>query len=178
MLESDIKAKVAGSLEKLLKEKNFSTITVQEILDLSGVSKSTFYRYFKDKYAIVEYVCTGNMMFFESYVPGNISSLQKMHRNMMEYIYSKRELYSEIVKIEGQNSLVEVWSKAGVEIFMKIYKKKYKIIPEELIKMTEFYSGGMAVLLQNWAVQGFRESPEYMSKITYACIPEVIKKYL
>ena len=97
---------------------------------------------------------------------------------MMEYIYSKREFYSEIVKIEGQNSFVEVSSKSGVEIFMKIYKKKYKSIPEELIKMTEFYCGGMAVLLQNWAIQGFRESPEYISKITYASIPEELRKYL
>ncbi|MBQ4545808.1 MAG: TetR/AcrR family transcriptional regulator C-terminal domain-containing protein [Oscillospiraceae bacterium] len=177
-METETKLKIAKSFEKLLKEKNFDSITVKEIIESSGVSKSTFYRHFKDKYAIIEYECLKSGMIFEFYKSGDIISLHSMHRNLMEYIYSKRELYSEIVKIDGQNSFVEAWNQSGMEIFVRIFKEKHNSVPDEIIKIAELYCNGMAMFVRNWVVRGFKESPEYISNIAYAGIPEAIKKYL
>ena len=41
---------------KLYKEKPISKITVKEITDLAGYNRSTFYEYFDDVYALLEYM--------------------------------------------------------------------------------------------------------------------------
>jgi AcrR family transcriptional regulator len=40
---------LGDALLKLMREKAFDTITVQDVLDLAGVSRSTFYTHFRDK---------------------------------------------------------------------------------------------------------------------------------
>ena len=77
----DVKQKIAKSLEKLLKKKNFDDITVINIVEESGISKATFYRYFKDKYAVVEYECEKSIMFFDSDIEVNPNLLHNMHKN-------------------------------------------------------------------------------------------------
>ncbi|HAZ05014.1 MAG TPA: TetR/AcrR family transcriptional regulator, partial [Acetobacterium sp.] len=44
---------IADSMFSLLKTKSFNKITVDKILSESGVSRSTFYRYFSDKYELM-----------------------------------------------------------------------------------------------------------------------------
>ena len=45
---------ICHALMSLLKLKPFETITVQDILDATPVTRSTFYKHFHDKYEIVE----------------------------------------------------------------------------------------------------------------------------
>ena len=47
------KQKVCQSLLELLKTRNIHKITVREILAKSGISRSQFYRLFKDKYDLL-----------------------------------------------------------------------------------------------------------------------------
>lgn len=178
VVEADAKLRIVKSFDNLLKEKNFNNISVQEIIDNSGVSKSTFYRYFKDKYAIVEFEFANDIKIFDSYIPGYCHTLKEMHKHIFENIYNRRNYYSKIVKIEGQNSFVEMISHIGINVFFRIYREKNLEIPKELKEMTELYCYGFAMLTQSWATQGFKESPEYISKVSYACIPEIIKEYL
>lgn len=177
-MEADVKLRILKSFDNLLKEKSFNNIAVQEIIDNSGVSKSTFYRYFKDKYAIVEFEFSNDIKIFDSYIPGDCHALKEMHRHIFENMYNKKSYYSKVVKIEGQNSFVEIASRMGVNIFFRIYREKNPEIPTELKEMTELYCYGFAMLIQSWASQGFKETPEYLSKVTYACIPEIIRAYL
>lgn len=177
-MEKGTKAKITSAFEKLLETKSFENITIQNIVEASGVSKATFYRHFKDKYAVAEWECAKGVEFFSSYCPNNYAQIQIMNRNYLEYIYSKRNFYSAISKIEGQNSFIEISSTHTENIFLNIYEKKNRKIPEEIKVITKFYCYGVAVIMQNWIVHGFRESPEYMSGITLDCVPEILKKYL
>lgn len=47
---------LANALQALLKEKTFENITVEDILEKSGASRSTFYRHFQDKYSLMNWV--------------------------------------------------------------------------------------------------------------------------
>ena len=44
---------ITNAFIDLLKREPFSKITTQMILEASGVSRSTFYRHFKDKYDLM-----------------------------------------------------------------------------------------------------------------------------
>lgn len=52
---SKSRVKIFGALRKLAAEKPLDKISVREICDIAGVSKSTFYNNFQDKYAIVNW---------------------------------------------------------------------------------------------------------------------------
>ena len=49
------KAKIFGALKVLAKDKAFDKISVREICDTAGISKSTFYGNFQDKYEIIHW---------------------------------------------------------------------------------------------------------------------------
>lgn len=45
---------ICNAMIALLNEKDFYKITVQDILDTAEIQRATFYRYYKDKYEVVE----------------------------------------------------------------------------------------------------------------------------
>jgi AcrR family transcriptional regulator len=47
---------ICSALVELLKDKPFEKITVQNILDVTPVTRTTFYKHFRDKYEIAEYM--------------------------------------------------------------------------------------------------------------------------
>jgi AcrR family transcriptional regulator len=47
------------ALEKLLEEKNFEEISVQDITEAATLNRATFYDHFPDKFALLEYVVGG-----------------------------------------------------------------------------------------------------------------------
>ncbi len=176
-MDISVKQKIAFAFEKLLTSKNFDDITVMNIVEASGTSKATFYRYFKDKYDILDYgVKNGIDTFFEPYLKGN--SLQTVHYDFQEYLYSKKEFFYKVMKTEGPNSFENSLIEASVNLFYKIFELKSVTVTPEIADITELYCRGAVLYLKKWIMGGFKEPPEYVSKITYASIPEALKKHL
>lgn len=42
------------TMHKLMKEKSFTSITVKELCEKAGVSRRSFYRYYMDKYELLQ----------------------------------------------------------------------------------------------------------------------------
>lgn len=176
-MDSNIKLKIASAFEKLLVSKSFDDITVINIVETSGISKATFYRYFKDKYDILDYgVKLGIDSFFKPYLKGD--SLQTVHYDFQEYLYSKKEFFYKVMKTEGPNSFENSLIEASIDLFYKIFEIKSVTVTPEIADITELYCQGAVSYLKKWIMGGFKESPEYISKITYASIPEELRKYL
>ncbi len=176
-MDNGVKQKIARSFEVLLTAKNFDDITVMNIVEASGTSKATFYRHFKDKYDILDYgIKNGIDSFFEPYLKGN--SLQTAHFDFQEYLYSKKEFFYKAMKTEGPNSFENSLIHASVGLFYKIFELKSVTVTPELEDITELYCTGAVSYLKKWIIGGFKEPPEYVSKITYESIPMIIRKYL
>ena len=47
---------LADALLDLLKEKPFEKVTVEDIVNKCGASRPTFYRHFKDKYDLMDWI--------------------------------------------------------------------------------------------------------------------------
>jgi len=46
---------ILGSFESLLAEKEFESISVQDVTDKAEINRTTFYAHFPDKYALLDY---------------------------------------------------------------------------------------------------------------------------
>ena len=49
------KARLISTFRKLLTEKSFEEITINEICEISSIRRATFYKHFSDKYAFLKY---------------------------------------------------------------------------------------------------------------------------
>ena len=54
---------ILQSFENLLAEKNFESISVQDVTDKAEINRATFYAHFQDKYALLDYSI--NQMFMQ-----------------------------------------------------------------------------------------------------------------
>lgn len=176
-MDMSVKQKIAYNFEKLLTSKSFDDITVMNIVEASGISKATFYRYFKDKYDVLGYGIKNSIdSFFEPYLKGY--SLKTVHFDFQEYLYSKKDFFYKAMKTEGPNSFENSLIEASVDLFYKIFEEKSVKVTKEIADITDLYCHGATSYLRKWIMGGFKETPEYISKITYESIPEKIKKYL
>lgn len=51
----NLQDKIADEYLKLIREKDFDKITINDIIKGTNISRQTFYYYFKDKYDIIAY---------------------------------------------------------------------------------------------------------------------------
>ena len=73
----DLKKLIALRLIDIITENKTSKITVTQLCDTAGVSRTSFYKHFKDVYEVIEYIF-----------------IQDAMRNMDMYVKNKLNLYT------------------------------------------------------------------------------------
>ena len=98
------KAAIFNAFRNLLEKKSFSHITVQEILDLANIGRSTFYAHFQTKDELLKYVCEE---LFGELEP--------------EYYYTEKEIDEILLNgsIEQLEDALDFSPKGGVDLIIK-----------------------------------------------------------
>jgi len=180
-IKKDSKTILYEAFYELAKRKPLEDITVQDILDCSGISRSTFYRHFADKYEIMSWAYTSqsNDMFFNQY-DGTQSLVNLQYEISLQaaYNYYKHgDYFSCVAKYDGQNSLSKASYRNGV-IYYKAMLEKGGIenISDELMFAIKFYAFGATHMLLDWMENGFRYSPEEHVQYLQAAMPTVLRE--
>ncbi|MGH2101811.1 TetR/AcrR family transcriptional regulator [Aerococcus urinaeequi] len=66
---------IKSSLLTLMEDQPFTTITIQDIVKEAGLNRSSFYRYFDDKYAVVEEIENEIIEYLENEAIGRVEEL-------------------------------------------------------------------------------------------------------
>ena len=109
---------------RLMKKTSFEKMTVQDILDETPVTRATFYRHFKDKYEVAEFL-------FEEY--------KKTEQDLIETMkYHEKEAYGEIIQsaLQQKRDEIETLSKIHTDTvdFSGYLQKRYE---ENYLRETE-----------------------------------------
>ena len=105
--KSAIDTLLAESFKELAKKHPIEKITIKEITDLAGVIRPTFYNHFQDKYEVLEWIITTDLLDpIEPLIQNGMISegLVLLFTN----IEKDSEFYSRAIKLEGQNSFGEI----------------------------------------------------------------------
>lgn len=157
-------------IELVLKRKN-ANISVTEICEKVGICRKTFYRYFRDRYAIIE-----DLFIDDIETPLKISlRIHTSNEYYVQMIYqsflAKKDFYLIAIKEEGNNSLFE-------NIISRLIELNLETLPmagfsgAELEYLSFKFSSTQALLLKKWILGGMKESPEFMAKIYLTSLPD------
>ena len=158
-----LKECMADALFALMKEKEFSKITVNEIAETAGVNRSTWFRNFDTKlealtYKIVQLWCRW----------ADEHGLAEKNR------YTTENAYDFFHFCHANRELLELMLNAGLQ--SAIYEAFYEIMkPHFEAGATERYqsrylSYGLFGMLGEWIKGQYRESPDEMVAIYYRII--------
>jgi AcrR family transcriptional regulator len=124
---------ILQSFESLLAEKNFESISVQDVTDKAQINRATFYAHFQDKYTLLDHSINKMFMFeiekrtlnFCSY---NTDNLRILILVVCEFL---ARLHTDCVQPQQQfESLVEVTIKKQIFDLLSYWLRKSNIATE------------------------------------------------
>ena len=162
--------KIHISFVKLLGEKDYDLITVQDILDDSKISRSTFYAHFKAKDDLLLYVTNHifDHVFSKSLEEEKTHDFSKdtflNYRHLIEHIFyhvqDEKELFKGILKSNGTETFMNEFRKQLFKLIDSYYSNYpyNEKIPLELKKALAVED--IIVILNYWIENDFKETPE------------------
>lgn len=176
----DTKNIIADTMFRLLKKNPFEDITVQLILDECKVSRSTFYRHFRDKYDLMNWC-------YLSYVDQVVLKYKKGSDwfpclyLIYEFLNDNYKYFRNAFDVQGDNSF---WKTLydhiiylyGSVIYMKKTNSKSLTAKERVF--LEGYANSVCHCVKNWLNRENRESPLVMAKWMYELIPNIFQEYV
>lgn len=169
----DVKREVAEVMYDLVLKKDFNHITVTALIEASGISRSTFYRHFKDKYDVMFYYYR---MEVDELFKEEIRDWKEHLFYIFNFIQYRRSFFSRVFNLEGHNSFISFLYQYSFEFYEREYKKKYRknlTIQDRYI--LEYVCAGSVEMVKQWIKKGYQESAESMASLTFDLLPRKIQ---
>jgi AcrR family transcriptional regulator len=169
------RAQLSSAFLNLIIEKPISDVTVQDVLDRSGVGRSTFYLHYCDK---DDLLLSQLEMFCETISTALSVRKDKSPRVMpvaelFEHIGNQNKLYrvlSDSGHLKDFFDLAEGCFARGIERRL-IESGRLKAIPRrELAARASALSGSLLALLRWWLDRGDKESPQEMDQLFHRLV--------
>jgi AcrR family transcriptional regulator len=163
------------ALLKLIAEKGFTSITVNEICELAMVHRTTFYKHYEDKYDLLRQGIIGLFDEFASNSAPATKDVVLTHSfntppaqlaRLFSHAAENQSTYKTLLSSEGNNLYREL---ANMYIARFIFNRAADItkgtdqsqMPLEIV--SQFTAGATVNLLQWWLEKGMPYSPEQMA---------------
>ena len=159
----------------LILEKPVREITVQDVLDRSGVGRSTFYLHYRD---IDDLLLSQLDMFCETISTALSNRKDKSNRvapvaELFAHIGNKNKLYralSDSGHVKDFYDLAEGHFARGIERRLIESGRLNNVPPRELAARATALSGSMLALLRWWLDRGEKETPLEMDKLFHQLV--------
>ena len=160
---------LADSIKALVLTKPVEKITIKEITDKAGVIRPTFYNHFQDKFELLEWIITKDLL-----EPIHPLIQNKMISEAMVLLFSniekERAFYSRAIKLEGPMSFQSIAQKCVKEELADVFRelstgKKYIhswLTPELL---ASYYAQSMCFAVIEWIKMGMNIPPKEMAEV-------------
>lgn len=140
----DVKGILADTLLELCKEKDFKSITVKDIRDRSGVSKTGFYNHFRDKNDLAQWIYYHRIQ--TSFQKENFKPEGNYYNALLDY-YKRVEKYHLMDELAF---FTEYHSSGAVSMTIKWIQNDMPFPPEEMARRIVYLKrGGFARILND-----------------------------
>ncbi|MBQ9000961.1 MAG: TetR/AcrR family transcriptional regulator [Eggerthellaceae bacterium] len=124
---ADIKMSVVDAMDELMREKPIDRLSVASICENAGISRATFYRYFTDKFSVVQWLLKyvmaqganeigRTLTFYDGYYTSEVLILERYY-----------DFFANSAKSNDYNSLDQFSPRLRKEVFERTITKHYKL---------------------------------------------------
>ncbi len=174
------KKAIADGMKQLMQETCFDRITTADILQVSSISRKTFYYHFRDKYDVVNWI-------FETEIVGNImecTTLDSWHEasyRMCRYFKQNCVFYKNAVNANGQNCFIQflhVMVVGQMERLCKDAREQKRINDEDFTFLVEFYYSAFIGVFIPWVKDDMREDPDKLVRRWIGVTDKSLEHYI
>lgn len=157
----DVKVLLSKALLNLCKEKSLDSITIQQLLDETGLSRQTFYNHFVDKNDLIQYIYDTKIV--PDFHDQNMTI--DFYQSLMMTLY-QMEKYHYFMKqaclIEGQNCLKDYIFQHCLDFDLRWHQSVYgnKPMPDALRFATEYHAFASSSMTLSWILSDMPVSCE------------------
>lgn len=160
---------LAESFKELALQHPIEKITIKEITDKAGVIRPTFYNHFQDKYELLEWIITKELL-----EPIGPLIENRMINEALVLLFTniekEKDFYIQAVRLEGQNSFEYIAKNCVKNVLVDIIEKnpvknmpKFAWLTAE--RVAEYYAQSMCYVVISWIKSGLTVSAKELSEI-------------
>lgn len=152
----DTRQRITGEYLRLALEKRTAALTVRELCSQMGISRTTFYKYFRDCYDIVEQVFKDEILNPIDVMLQNGLDNRTVVENWYLSFYKRREFYTYAIRDDSQNSLFATIIHSLQDYNRRLFSSS--LSGEDLEYLSYLYAASQAMLTRKWLLDGMRIS--------------------
>lgn len=162
------------SLMELISQKQFQKISVTDIVENTELSRQSFYRYFSDKYDLINWSLKKllDQLYEERKKSGEPPQVGLL--KLLYMIKSQQNFFFQAFQMNGQNALNEFFCHYIVKSGSMEYRQALSD-ETELKKLDfsyRFASYGIVCSIAEWTLSGMKETPEELTEQIFDNLPE------
>ena len=168
---------ILDSFNKLIVEHDFHKITVDMIMKAAEVSRATFYRYFKDKYDVMNANFKNLLDYYVS--PQKSSNYRDLCFHLFEYGLEHLQVFKKAMESTGFNSFSNFIYEYSYQTALEITKQNRDgqgFTPAEELQ-ADIFCNGICAVYKNMVNQRYKISASDAADALYEMMPESLKHY-
>lgn len=149
----DVKEIIADGLLQLCEETPLEIITIKQLLEVTSVSRQTFYNHFLDKNDLIQYI------YLKKIIPGfDDTPIEMNFRDELLAAFQNMQKYHVFMKqaclMQGQNCLKDFLFEHCRAFDLEWHQKRYgkEEMPEALRFATEYHSRASSSMTLSWVL--------------------------
>lgn len=178
MFDSSEEQRLMEALAAEMETLPIERVSVSALLKRAGVSRATFYRWYRDKYDLLN-------QNYQLLLDKTLCSMAKgtsykqATLQIYETLQSSPIFYRNALTTRGQNSLYQYIYDRARETFETLMEGHGLNMEDPYYKMllTGYLTGTMEITCL-WAKNGMKESPETLFRIFFQLMPEEFRTYI
>lgn len=166
---------------RVFKRYPFERVTVQKIIDEAGVSRSSFYKYFKDKFDVVEWFCFHNIeQIYDRATAGpGLVDYTFINREMNHISYEHADMYRILYLKDPEHTLERCLEESIYQTALAALAETTGRPVSESMRATALCcSTGICRLLKEWTLGSLKMSEEEFTSITNWILTGFIKYHI
>ena len=168
---------IIDAFNRLITETDFQKISVEMIMKEANVSRSTFYRYFKDKYDVMNANYKNLLDYYIS--PDKSSSYRDLCAHLFQYGLEHLTIFKRALDSTGFNSFSNFIYEYSYQTALRITKANRNgegFTPAEELQ-ADVFCNGICAVYRNMVWQRYKIDASAAADALYEMMPESLKHY-
>ena len=172
---TDTKTSLAQALFDLLSKKSFQKISINDLCEVCGIHRSTFYRHFEDKYQLLRFCFDEISKEMETRMESKPS--KDFFVVMLDNCQKHEKLFFHLFETGMDEELSEIFYQFSSRHMLECLKEKESqgvLLPGPIDAMTAFYVGGFTNMVKRWIKSGYKMPKETLASCLYKLMKDIL----